>query len=55
MNVAETFSLQELPKESSLLQSSFLGKFEDAIRQHERACTEKCVFEEKLKAHTQEY
>ena len=55
MNTAETVSLEELPKESGLLQSSFLGRFEDSIRQHERACTEKCVLEEKLKAKAQEY
>ena len=42
-------SSEELLQESSLLQASLLEKFEDAIRQHERACTEKCTLEEKLK------
>ena len=55
MNTAETVSLEELPKESGLLQNSFLGRFEDSIRQHEHACTEKCALEEKLKAKAQEY
>ena len=39
----------ELAKESALQQSSLLGRFEYSIRQHERACTEKNLLEEKLK------
>ena len=46
---------EELPRESALLQSSLLGKFEDAIRQHERACTERSVLEMKLKAKVVEH
>ena len=40
---------EELLRETALLQASLLGKFEDAVRQHERACTEKCMLEERLK------
>ena len=39
----------ELAKESALQQSSLLGRFEDSIRQHERACAEKKLLEERLK------
>ena len=39
----------ELSKESALQQSSLLGRFEDSIRQHERACAEKNLLEERLK------
>ena len=46
---------QERVRESALLQNSLLGKFEDSIRQHERACAERSVLEEKLKAKLQEY
>ena len=46
---------EDLPRESVLLQNSLLGKFEDSIRQHERACAERSVLEEKLKAKLQEY
>ena len=46
---------EELPRESALLQRSLLGKFEDAIRQHECACVEKRFLEEKLKAKVEEY
>ena len=57
-NITQTIQLvpgEELPRESALLQSSLLGKFEDAIRQHERACAEKSVLEEKLKAKVEEH
>ena len=46
---------EELPRESALLQTSLLGKFEDSIRQHERACAERCMLEEKLKTRSEEY
>ena len=39
----------ELAKESALQQSSLLGRFEDSIRQQERACAEKNLLEERLK------
>ena len=39
----------ELAKESALQQSSQLGRFEDSIRQLERACAEKNLLEERLK------
>ena len=39
---------EELLTETSLLQASLLGKFEDVIRQHERACIEKRMLEERL-------
>ena len=40
---------RELAKESALQQSRQLGRFEDSIRQHERACAEKNLLEERLK------
>ena len=40
---------EELLRETALFQASLLGKFEDAVRQHERACTEKRMLEERLK------
>ena len=39
----------ELAKESALQQSSLLGRYEDSIRQHEHACAEKSLLEERLK------
>ena len=39
----------DLPRESALQQSSLLDRFEDSIRQHERACAEKNLLEKKLK------
>ena len=41
--------LGELSKETTLQQSSLLGRFEDSIRQHEHACAEKTLLEERLK------
>ena len=46
---------QELPRESDVLHKLLLAGFEDAIRQHERACAEKSMLEEKLKAKSEEY
>jgi hypothetical protein len=46
---------EELPRESALLQTTLLGKFEDSIRQHERACAEKRELEEKLTAKSEEH
>ena len=41
--------LGELSKETTLQHSSLLGRFEDSIRQHEHACAEKKVLEERFK------
>ena len=41
--------LGELSKETTLQQSSLLGRFEDSIRQHEHACAEKKLLEDRLK------
>ena len=46
---------EELPREYTSLQSSLLGKLEDSIRQHERACAERCSLEEKLKIKSREH
>jgi chromosome segregation ATPase len=45
----------ELPREYTSLQSSLLGKLEDSIRQHERACAERGSLEEKLKIKSREH
>ena len=45
----------ELAKESALQQSALLGRFEDSIRQHERACAEKNLLEERLKVKSDKY
>ena len=41
--------LGELSKETTIQHSALLGRFEDAIRQHEHACAEKKLLEERLK------
>ena len=46
---------EQLPRECVVLQTSLLGKFEDAIRRHERSCTEKSLIEEKLRVQSEEY
>ena len=43
----------ELPRESVVQQTHLLGRLEEAVRQHERACVEKIFLEEKLKAKTE--
>ena len=45
----------ELAKESVLQQSALLGRFEDSTRQHERACAEKNLLEERLKVKSEKY
>ena len=40
---------EQSSRENVLLQASLLGKLEDAIRQHERACVEKSALEKRLK------
>ena len=37
------------PKECAVQQNSLLGRYEDCIRQHERACAEKSLLEKRLK------
>ena len=54
-NTVQHLPSEELPRESALLKSSLLGKFEDAIRQHERACAEKSALEQKLKTKAEEH
>ena len=46
---------EELPREYTSLQSSLLGKLEDSIRQHERACAERGSLEEELKKKSREH
>ena len=46
---------EELPREYASLQSSLLGKLEDSIRQHERACAERGSLEEELKKKSREH
>jgi hypothetical protein len=53
--IVQSVSSEELPRESALLQTTLLGKFEDSIRQHERACAEKRELEEKLTAKSEEH
>ena len=40
--------------ETAIVQNSLLGRLEDAIRQHEHACTEKNMLEKRLKAKMEE-
>ena len=44
----------ELPRESVVQQTHLLGKFEEDVRQHERACGDKRSLEERLKVKTEE-
>jgi DNA repair exonuclease SbcCD ATPase subunit len=44
-----------VPREYTSLQSSLLGKLEDSIRQHERACAERGSLEAKLKIKSREH
>ena len=46
---------EELPKEIALQHRALLGRFEDATRQHERACAEKKQLEVRLKRKTERY
>jgi hypothetical protein len=46
---------EDLPRESTAIHTQFLGRFEDSIRQHERACTEKNLLEQRLKAKSEKY
>ena len=44
----------ELPRESVVQQTHLLERLEEAVRQHQRACDEKKLTEEKLKVKTEE-
>ena len=55
--VVPSFHLVPVPnfsRETEVVQSSLLGRLEDSIRQHERACSDKRILEETLKAKTEE-
>jgi hypothetical protein len=55
LQTVQSVPSEELPRESALVQTTLLGKFEDSIRQHERACAEKRELEEKLTAKSEEH
>ena len=46
---------EQLPRESTAVHTQLLGRLEDSIRQHERACTEKNLLEQRLKAKSEKY
>ena len=46
---------EAVSQETTLQQSSLLGRFEDSIRQHEHACAEKKLLEERLKVKSEKY
>jgi DNA repair exonuclease SbcCD ATPase subunit len=46
---------EEIPRESTAIHTQLLGRLEDSIRQHEHACTEKNLLEQKLKAKSEKY
>ena len=48
-------SSEQLPRESTAVHTQLLGRLEDSIRQHERACTEKNLLEQRLKAKSEKY
>ena len=55
--VVPSFHLVPIPnvsRETEVVQGSLLGRLEDSIRQHERACSDKRILEETLKAKTEE-
>ena len=41
---------KQLPRECTAIHTQLLGRLEDPIRQHESACTEKNLLEQRLKA-----
>ena len=51
----QPISSEQLPRESTAIHTQLLGRLEDSIRQHERACTEKNLLELKLKAKSEKY
>ena len=55
--VVPSFHLVPVPnvsRETEVVQGSLLGRLEDSIRQHERACSDKRILEETLKAKIEE-
>ena len=46
---------EEIPRENTALHTQLLGRLEDSIRQHEHACTEKNLLEQRLKAKSEKY
>ena len=46
--------VQNISRETEEVQGSLLGRLEDSIRQHERACSEKRILEENLKGKIEE-
>jgi chromosome segregation ATPase len=46
---------EDLARESTAIHTQLLGRLEDSIRQHERACTEKNLLEQRLKAKSEKY
>ena len=52
---AQLVPSEEIPKESTAIHTQLLGRLEDSIRQHERACTEKNLLEQRLKAKSEKY
>ena len=45
----------QLSQESTAMHTQLLGRLENSIRQHERACTEKNLLEQRLKAKSEKY
>ena len=52
---AQLVPSEERPRESTAIHTQLLGRLEDSIRQHERACTEKSLLEQRLKAKSEKY
>ena len=52
---AQLVPSEEIPRESTTIHTQLLGRFEDSIRQHEHACTEKNLLEQRLKAKSEKY
>ena len=52
---AQLVPSEEILRESTAIHSQLLGRLEDSIRQHERACTEKNLLEQRLKAKSEKY
>ena len=52
---AQLVPSEEIPRESTAIHTQLLGRLEDSIRQHERACTEKNLLEQRLKAKSEKY
>ena len=46
---------EQVTREGALTHASLLGRFEDSIRQHERACAERSALEERLRIKLEEY